>query len=42
MSAERFFVQDTGNEFAFEREGNTVARMQIDQQGQRFTARRLP
>ena len=38
----RFFSQDTGNEFTFTREGSTVARMLIDQQGQRFTARRLP
>jgi CubicO group peptidase (beta-lactamase class C family) len=37
-----FFSQDTGNEFTFIREGNTIARMLIDQQGQQFTARRVP
>ncbi|HJQ65979.1 MAG TPA: serine hydrolase domain-containing protein [Gemmatimonadales bacterium] len=42
LSALRFFSQETGNEFTFEREGNAVTSMVIDQQGQRFTARRLP
>ena len=42
LSALHFFSQDTGNEFTFTREGNVVTSMLIDQQGQRFTARRLP
>lgn len=42
LSPTRFFSQDTGNEFTFVREADGVASMQIDQQGQRFTARRLP
>ena len=42
LSAQRFFSRDTGNEFTFEAEGNAIARMLIDQQGQRFAARRLP
>ena len=41
LSTNRFFAQDTGNEFTFTRDGNTVSRMLIDQQGQSFTARRL-
>jgi len=41
LSEIRFFSQDTGNEFTFTREGNAVTSMVIDQQGQRFTARRL-
>jgi hypothetical protein len=42
ISALHFFSQDTGNEFTFTREGNVVTGILIDQQGQRFTARRLP
>jgi len=42
LSALRFFSQDTGNEFTFTREGNVVTTMVIDQQGERYTARRLP
>jgi CubicO group peptidase (beta-lactamase class C family) len=39
----RFFSQDSGNEFTFTRDGaGRVTTMIIDQQGQRFTARRLP
>ena len=40
LSELQFFSQDTGNEFTFTREGNAVTGMVIDQQGQRFTARR--
>jgi CubicO group peptidase (beta-lactamase class C family) len=40
VSELQFFSQDTGNEFTFTREGNAVTGMVIDQQGQRFTARR--
>jgi hypothetical protein len=42
LSERRFFSQDTGNEFSFRREGTAVTQMLIDQQGQRYTARRLP
>jgi CubicO group peptidase (beta-lactamase class C family) len=42
LSELRFFSQDTGNEFTFAREGNVTTRMEIDQQGQRFTALRMP
>ena len=42
LSAMRFFSQDTGNEFTFVRDGKDVTRMEIDQQGERFSARRLP
>ena len=42
LSALHFFSQDTGSEFTFTREGHVVTSMLIDQQGQRFTARRLP
>lgn len=42
MSALHFFLQDSGNEYTFNREGNVSTSMLIDQQGQRFTARRLP
>ena len=42
LSPLQFFSQDTGNEFTFTREGNAVTSMLIDQQGQRFTARRMP
>ena len=42
LSALHFFSQDTGNEFTFTLEGNVFTRMLIDQQGQRFTARRMP
>jgi hypothetical protein len=41
LSQLRFFAQDTGNEFTFTRDGGSVTRMLIDQQGQNFTARRL-
>lgn len=41
MSDLRYFVQDTGNEFTFTREGGAVTSMLIDQQGQRFVARRV-
>ena len=41
LSALHFFSQDTGNEFTFTLEGNAVSSMLIDQQGQRFTARRM-
>lgn len=41
LAADRFFVQDTGNEFTFTRDSGRVTTMQIDQQGQRFTARRM-
>ena len=41
LSENRFFSQETGNEFTFTREGKAVTSMVIDQQGQRFTARRL-
>lgn len=40
LSELHFFSQDTGNEFTFTREGNVVTGMLIDQQGQKFTARR--
>jgi CubicO group peptidase (beta-lactamase class C family) len=42
LSAQHFFSQDTGNEFTFTREGARITAMRIDQQGQRFTARRMP
>ena len=42
LSDLHFFVQDTGNEFTFTREGKAVTSMLIDQQGQRFVARRVP
>jgi len=42
LSTARFFSQDTGNEFTFTREGNVVTSMLLDQQGERYTARRLP
>jgi CubicO group peptidase (beta-lactamase class C family) len=39
----RFFSQDSGTEFTFTRDGaGRVTTMIIDQQGQRFTAHRLP
>jgi CubicO group peptidase (beta-lactamase class C family) len=41
LSELRFFSQDSGYEFTFAREGNAVTSMGIDQQGQRYTARRL-
>ena len=41
LSELRFVSQDSGNEFEFTREGNVITSMRIDQQGQRFTARRL-
>lgn len=41
LSELRFVSQDTGNEFTFTREREEIASMMIDQQGQRFTARRL-
>ena len=41
-SALRFFFQDSGNEFTFVREEpGRVTSMVIDQQGERYTARRL-
>jgi len=42
LSSLHFFSQDTGNEFTFTREGNVVTSMLLDQQGERYTARRLP
>jgi CubicO group peptidase (beta-lactamase class C family) len=42
VAVDRFFIQDSGNEFTFTRQGGRVTAMQIDQQGQRFTARRMP
>jgi hypothetical protein len=41
LSELRFVSQDSGNEFEFTREGGVITSMLIDQQGQRFTARRL-
>lgn len=39
----RFFSQDSGNEFSFTRNGaGPATSMVINQQGQRFTARRVP
>lgn len=42
ISPFRFFSRDTGNEFTFVREGNQIPMMLLDQQGQRFEARRMP
>ena len=42
LSQLRFVSQDSGNEFEFTREGDAITSMWIDQQGQRYTARRLP
>lgn len=42
LSPHHFISQDTGNEFTFTRESGVTTQMRIDQQGQRFTARRLP
>ena len=41
LSALHFFSQDTGYEFTFTREGNVINGIQIDQEGQSFTAHRL-
>lgn len=38
----RFVSQDTGNQFTFTRRGRVVTALVIDQQGQRFAARRMP
>jgi CubicO group peptidase (beta-lactamase class C family) len=42
LSETRFFSRDTGNEFTFAREGSVFTTMRIDQQGQQFTAKRMP
>ena len=42
LSEMQFFSRDTGNEFTFTREKQLVTTLLIDQQGQRFTARRMP
>lgn len=42
LSALHFFSQDTGNQFTFARPGEVVTSMLIDQQGERYTARRMP
>ena len=41
LSERRFFSQETGNEFTFASEGNSIVHMAIDQQGQRFVAKRI-
>jgi CubicO group peptidase (beta-lactamase class C family) len=42
-SAVRFFSRDSGNQFTFTRNGGGPVRsMTIDQQGERYTARRVP